>query len=110
MSRLHKVSIEDLRELALRFFSLSASMTGFCMASIGFLSKESAEKEIPVLADDVIVIAGCTFLLCSFLSMIALRTESEVVLRRTFRVVDRLFVSALTVLVLGAVGFLYELF
>ena len=110
MSRLQKAEIDELRDLALRFFTLSASMTGFCMACVGFLSQEQALNKIRVFADDVVVIAGCTFLLCSYLSLVAVRTESEAVLRRTFRVVDRLFVSALTVLVIGAIAFLYELF
>ena len=94
----------DQRELLLRLLPMTASLAGFCIASITLFRLNDRLARVETLADDLLAICALLFLLATYLSFWALRTRHPRLLSPLSRVVDATFLTALSLLV--AVGFM----
>ena len=93
------------RDVLLRLLSVTASLAGLCMAALGFMEYGTPEAAFRTYADEVIAFDAFLFVCCVYLILWALRTES---MRRAWtlgRLVDWVFLVALTSM-LAASGYI----
>jgi hypothetical protein len=95
---------ENIREELLHLFPVSGSLAGFCIASVTIFHVLQPSPKISTIADDVLTVSAFFFLLSTYLTFWALRTKNNAMTARLRKIVDALFLIALTVLV--GVGFL----
>ncbi|MBX3615969.1 hypothetical protein [Nitrosomonas sp.] len=103
------VSISRTRELLIRLLATSASLAGFCVAGIGLLHSQSKAHEFESFGDDILALAAVFFLLCTYLSFWALRTQHKRRLFTLAKIIDTLFLIGLTLTVISGVGFVYAI-
>lgn len=104
------LSTAEVRDLLLRILSISASLAGFCVAGIGLLNAQPKAVRFQGLGDDLLALAAVCFLGCTYLTFWALRTGRESRLRALARVVDVLFLTGLTLVVISGIGIVYAIF
>jgi hypothetical protein len=98
------------RDVLLRLLSVTASLAGLCMAALGFMEYGSPEASYRSLADEVIAFAALLFVCCVYLILWALRTRS---VRRAWvlgRIVDWVFLVALTTMLVAAAYIVFWVF
>jgi len=97
------------RDVLLRLLSVTASLAGLCIAALGFL--EAAER--PTLgrsyADELIAFDALLFVSCVYLILWALRTSHPARAARLARVVDVVFLFALSTLLIASAYIIYYL-
>ena len=89
------------RDVLLRLLSVTASLAGLCIAALGFLEAAKHPALQQSRADELIAVDAILFVLCVYLILWALRTTSLTRARRLSRIIDVVFLFALTTL-LGA--------
>ncbi len=94
----------DSRELLLRLLPVSASLAGLSVGAVTLFRITEKSALLVNFADDLLVICAAFFLLCTYLIFWALRSRHLERTRQLARVVDFVFLIALTTLV--GVGFL----
>lgn len=101
---------EDTRDLMLRLLPMSASLAGLSIGVITLFRLTDKAQRLSRFADDLLVICATLFLTCTYLIFWALRSRRLGRVRTIARVVDAVFLVALTALV--GVGFMlvYALF
>ena len=97
-------SEQDQRELLLRLLPMSGSLAGLCIGALTLFRFAEKGLRVATLADDLLVICAALFLCATYLIFWALRTDRTALIRRLARIVDLVFLIALTGLV--GVGFL----
>ncbi|MFO1323136.1 MAG: hypothetical protein U1F15_03635 [Burkholderiales bacterium] len=95
------------RDVLLRLLSVTASLAGLCIAALGFLEASDRPALENSYADELIAIDALLFVGCVYLILWALRTRSPVKAHRLSRVVDVVFLFALTSLLLAAAYIIY---
>ncbi len=98
------------RDVLLRLLSVTASLAGLCMAALGFMEAGSPEASLRTYADEVIAFDALLFVVCVYLILWALRTID---VRRAYvlgRVVDWVFLAALTTMLVAAAYIVYWVF
>ncbi|MCC7325215.1 MAG: hypothetical protein IT521_00230 [Burkholderiales bacterium] len=101
----HEVSRN--RDVMLRLLSVTASLAGLCIAALGFMEFGSPEAAYRTLADEVIAFDAMLFVGCVYLILWALRTHSLRRARMLGRVIDGVFLIALTTMLLAATYIVY---
>jgi hypothetical protein len=101
---------EDERELLLRLLPMSASLAGLSVGAITLFRLTDKAVRLSTFADDLLAICAALFLLSTYLIFWALRSHALGRTRWLARLVDGVFLVALTALV--GVGFMlvYALF
>lgn len=94
---------EDTRELLLRLLPVSSSLAGLSVGAITLFRFSERAQRLASYADDVLVVCASLFLLSTYLVFWALRSRDAWRTRRLARLVDAVFLVALTALV--GVGF-----
>jgi hypothetical protein len=92
-----------LRDELLQLLSLSGTLAGLCITGVALFHTIGRGTLPGTFADDLLAISALFFLLCSYLIFFALRVAREEIAQRLERVVDALFLLALTGMV--AAGF-----
>jgi hypothetical protein len=90
------------RDVLLRLLSVTASLAGLCIAALGFLEATERRELATSYADEVIAVDALLFVSCVYLILWALRTQS---LRRAdmlSRVINVVFLLALTTFLLAS--------
>ncbi len=95
---------KDSRELLLRLLPVSASLAGLSVAAVTLFRLSDKSARLVTFADDLLVICAVLFLLSTYLIFWALRSRHVQRTRQLARLVDFVFLIALTTLV--CVGFL----
>jgi hypothetical protein len=95
------------RDVLLRLLSVTASLAGLCIAALGFMEYGSPEAVYRTIADEVIAFDAMLFVCCVYLILWALRTHSLRRARMLGRVVDGVFLIALTTMLLAAAYIVY---
>lgn len=90
------------RDVLLRLLSVTASLAGLCIAALGFLEAQSPPELEGSFADELIAIDALLFVSCVYLILWALRTKSPQRTHSLTRVIDVLFLFALTSLLLAS--------
>jgi len=97
------------RDVLLRLLSVTASLAGLCIAALGFLEATGRRELVSSYADEVIAVDALLFVSCVYLILWALRTRS---LRRAdllSRLINAIFLFALTTLLLASVYVIFWL-
>lgn len=94
---------EDTRELLLRLLPVSSSLSGLSVGAITLFRFSERAHRLATYADDVLVVCALLFLLSTYLAFWALRSRHARRTRQLARLVDAVFLVALTALV--GVGF-----
>jgi hypothetical protein len=98
------------RDVLLRLLSVTASLAGLCMAALGFIEYGSPEASLRTYADEIIAFDALLFVFCVYLILWALRTTNIVRAYTLGRVVDWVFLGALTTMLLAAAYIVYWVF
>jgi len=95
------------RDVLLRLLSVTASLAGLCIAALGFLDASDRPALEQSYADELIAVDAILFVACVYLVLWALRTQSMKRARELSRLVDVVFLFALTTLLAAATYIIY---
>jgi len=104
------VPVTEIRDMLFRILPMSATLAGFCVAGIGLLHAHSKVEAYVGLGDDILGLTSIIFLVCTYLAFWALRAATESRLVALARIVDILFLTGLTFVVVSGVGIVYAIF
>ena len=88
-----------IREELLHLLSLSGTLAGLCITGVALFHTLGKTAASATIADDILAIAALMFLVCIYVIVFALRVKREAVARSLEKVVDALFLLALTAMV-----------
>ena len=97
------------RDVLLRLLSVTASLAGLCIAALGFLEAADRSQLDSSFADELIALDAFLFVSCVYLILWALRTKRPERAIRLARIVDIVFLFALTTLLIAAAYIIYYL-
>ena len=97
------------REVLLRLLSVTASLAGLCIAALGFLEAAGTSELDHSRADELIALDAFLFVSCVYLILWALRTQQPARAIRLARIVDIVFLFALTTLLIASAYIIYYL-
>ena len=98
------------REVLLRLLSVAATLAGLCVAALGFIEYGTPEAALRTYADEVIAFDAFLFGCCVYLILWALRTASLPRAQKLSRLVDVVFLVALTTMLLASGYIVYWVF
>jgi len=98
-----------LREELLHLLSVSATLSGLCVAIVALMNTFSRGAEVATIADDIFAVCALVFLICIYFIFAALRTRNGQLLQRLVKVVDIFFVVGLTAMTFAAFIMVYTL-
>ena len=98
------------REVLLRLLSVTASLAGLCMAALGLMEFGTPDATLRTLADELIAFDALMFVCCVYLILWALRTRSRERTRMLGKVIDAVFLFALTTMLIASGYIVYWVF
>jgi hypothetical protein len=90
------------RDVLLRLLSVCASLAGLCIAALGFLEAGDRQALDKSYADELIAVDALLFVGCVYLILWALRTRSALRADSLTRIIDVMFLFALTTMLLAS--------
>lgn len=96
-----------LREELLQLLTLAGTLAGLCITGVALFHSIGRGTVPGTLADDMLAISALLFLLCTYLIFFALRVAREAVAVRLEKLVDALFLLALTGMVASGFVMVY---
>ena len=90
------------RDVLLRLLSVTASLAGLCIAALGFMEIGAPDADLRTLADEVIAIDAMLFVICVYLILWALRTTINARAKQLSRIIDIVFLFALTTMLFAS--------
>lgn len=106
-SRIPVQSRRWLREELLHLLSLSGTLAGLCITGITLLHSVSSSARVATFADDGLALSSVLFLLCTYTTFIALRTQNQTLAHRLEFFVDITLSLALTCMVISGLVLVY---
>jgi hypothetical protein len=97
------------RDVLLRLLSVTASLAGLCIAALGFLEAADRTELDHSFADELIALDAFLFVGCVYLILWALRTGRAERAVKLARIVDIVFLFALTTLLIASAYIIYYL-
>jgi hypothetical protein len=97
------------RDVLLRLLSVTASLAGLCIAALGFLEAGDRPALDDSYADELIAVDALLFVGCVYLILWALRTRSARRADSLSRVIDVLFLFALTSLLFASAYIIFRI-
>jgi len=85
--------------------SLCGTLAGLCIGIVAFIN--TSQRGAATLIDDVLAVCAAVFLLCIYLITFALRTRSHKRAALLTRVIELLFLAALTVMTVAGFFMVY---
>ena len=98
-----------LREEMLHLPSLSGSLSGLCITGVTLFHTTGRASLQETWADDILAISALMFLLCTYMIFFTLRTRRESLALTLEKVVDAIFLLALTGMVISGFIMVYKL-
>jgi hypothetical protein len=92
------------RDELLHLLSLSGTLAGLSITGVTLLRTLGKASVVQTVADDALAMSALLFLLCTYVIFVALRTQRVALARTLEKIVDVLFLLALTGMV--AAGFI----
>ena len=89
--------------------SVSATLAGLCITIVAFMNTVDKSHSTVTRVDEILSITAAAFLLCVYLIFWALRTQHSGISSVLVRVVDALFLLALTSMTVSAFVMVYTL-
>lgn len=91
----------ELRQLLLSLLSTSGTLAGLSLALVGIVNIRITNTRVESLADDMFLFASLGFVVVCYFTFFALRHIRSERVRKWTNVIDMLFLSSLTLLVLA---------
>lgn len=85
----------------LNLLSASATLAGLCITVIALMNALYKEKRSATVVDDALAFCAAAFLLCIYLTFWALRVKSEATAATITRVVDVVFLLAISAMTIS---------
>jgi len=98
------------RDVLLRLLSVTASLAGLCIAALGFVEMGDRNATMRTYADELVALDALLFVCCVYLILWALRTTSPRRAHLLARVIDVVFLFALTTMLIAAAYIIYWVF
>jgi multisubunit Na+/H+ antiporter MnhF subunit len=98
-----------LRDEMLHLLSLSGTLSGLCVTGVTLFHTTGKASLQETLADDILAISALMFLLCTYMIFFTLRTKRESLALALEKVVDAIFLLALTGMVISGFIMVYNL-
>ena len=98
-----------LRDEMLHLLSLSGTLSGLCITGVTLFHTAGKASLQETLADDILAISALMFLLCTYMIFFTLRTKRESLALALEKVVDGIFLLALTGMVISGFIMVYKL-
>jgi nitrate reductase gamma subunit len=98
---------KDLKDILLSVLGTSGTMAGLSMALVGIINLRAANTSTETIADDLFLFSSAGFLIVCYLVFFALRRLSKPNIRTWTAMIDVLFLTSMTVLVLSGFVVLY---
>lgn len=108
MSQIARKSIW-LRAELLHLLSLSGTLSGLCVTGVTLFHTMGKASLQETLADDILAISALMFLLCTYMIFFALRTRQESLALTLEKVVDTIFLRALTSMITSGFIMVYNM-
>jgi hypothetical protein len=86
----------------LTLLSVSAAMVGVCLTAISLVSLFDAHRQLEGIVDDLLAVGALVFSLVTLLSFLGIRTTIRSTWRRFTLVLDILFCTGITMLVVAS--------
>jgi hypothetical protein len=96
-----------IREELLHLLSVSGTLAGFCVTVVAVVNTIGKSTRAATVVDDVFAMCALLFLVCTYLTFTALRTTRPGLASLLTKVVDALFLIALTVMITAAFLMVY---
>ena len=97
------------RDELLSLFSVSGTLAGLCITVVAFMNAANREQSAVTIVDDVLAVCAAVFLTCIYLIFWALKTKSAKLASLLVKVVDSLFLLALTSMTIAAFIMIYTI-
>lgn len=102
------VTAWDRAEL-LSLFSASATLAGLCITVVALMNTLDRTKSATSIIDDVLAVCAAAFLLCTYLIFWALRSRRAGLSHRLTRLIDAVFLAALSAMTAAAFLMIYTI-
>lgn len=96
-----------IREELLHLLSVSGTLAGLCVTAVAVMNTLGKSGRATTIVDDVFALCALLFLACTYLTFTALRTKEPILAGRLTKIVDGLFLVALTLMTAGAFLMVY---
>jgi hypothetical protein len=96
-----------LREELLQLLTLAATLAGLCITGVALFHTIGRGTLPGTVADDMLAVSALLFLVCTYLIFFALRVSREALAVRLEKIVDALFLLALTGMVASGFVMVY---
>jgi hypothetical protein len=106
-ARAGQASRRWLREELLHLLSLSGTLAGLCITGITLLHSVPSSARVATIADDGLALSSVLFLICTYATFIALRTQNPALAGRLEFLADILLSVALTCMVISGLVLVY---
>ena len=97
------------REELLSLLSVSATLAGLCITVVAFMNSVDKARSTVTVVDEILASTAAAFLLCVYLIFWALRTYRPSLSTMLVRIVDAVFLLALTSMTVSAFVMVYTL-
>ncbi len=85
-----------VREELLHLLSVSATLSGLCVTVVALMNAFKKEVASVTIVDDIFAICALVFLICMYLIFTALRINKPVWVEKLVKLIDVLFLLAMT--------------
>jgi hypothetical protein len=99
-----KVTSSDtwVREELIHLLSVSATLAGLCVTVVALMNTFGKSSHVATVVDDIFAVCALLFLVSIYTIFSALRTRKLSVARALAKVVDAMFLAALTLMTVAA--------
>jgi hypothetical protein len=95
-------SVNWRREELLSLLSTSAQLAGLCITVVALMNTFDKTRAYISIVDDMLAVCAATFLLCIYLIFWALRSHKPSISEALIKVVDGVFLLAMTAMTFAA--------
>lgn len=89
--------------------SAAATLAGLCITVVAFMNTGDRARSAASIVDDVLAVCAAAFLLCTYLIFWALRSRSPALSASLNRIIDVVFVLALSAMTLAGFLLIYTI-
>jgi hypothetical protein len=96
-----RISVNWRREELLSLLSTSAQLAGLCITVVALMNTFDKTRAYISIVDDILAVCAATFLLCIYLIFWALRSHKPSISEALIKMVDGVFLLAMTAMTLS---------
>ena len=102
-----KSTISWMREELLHLLSVSATLSGLCITVVALMNAFDKKVATATIVDDMFAICALLFLICMYLIFTALRISKPSLVVQLIKLIDVLFLLAMTFMTLAGFVMVY---